>query len=68
MIISIQTSQHSRLHVFGFSCLEVNSFTKYMFPNIQESFHKVNNTMKAQAAIKIMKHTKIWVNKISYLQ
>lgn len=30
-----------------------------MFPNIQESFHKVNNTMKAQAAIKIMKHTKI---------
>ena len=29
-----------------------------MFSNIQEIFHKVNNIMKEQAAIRIIKHTK----------
>lgn len=37
-----------------------------MFSNFQESFHKVNNIMKDQAAIRKIKHTRIHVNKISY--
>ena len=46
MITRILTLYLSSLHVFGFSCLEVNSFTKYIFSNIQEIFYKVNNIMK----------------------
>lgn len=38
-----------------------------MFSNFQENFHKVNNIMKDQAAIRKIKHTRNQVNKISYL-
>lgn len=39
-----------------------------MFSNFQENFHKVNNIMKDQAAIRKIKYTRNKVNKISYLQ
>ena len=39
-----------------------------MSSNFQENFHKVNNIMKDQAAIRKIKHTRNQVNKISYLQ
>lgn len=38
-----------------------------MSSNFQENFHKVNNIMKDQAAIRKIKHTRNQVNKISYL-
>lgn len=38
-----------------------------MFSNFQEDFHKVNNIMKEQAAVRKIKHTRNQVNKISYL-
>lgn len=38
-----------------------------MSSNFQENFHKINNIMKDQAAIRKIKHTRNQVNKISYL-
>lgn len=38
-----------------------------MSSNFQENFHKVNNIMKDQAAIRKIKHTRNQVNKTSYL-
>lgn len=53
--------------MFSVFMFRSSHFTKYIFSNIQEIFHKVNNIMKEQAAIRIIKHTKNHINKISCL-
>ena len=55
MITRILTLYLSSKHVFGFSCLEVNSFTKYIY---SRNFSQSQQYNENQAAIRIIKHTK----------
>jgi len=58
MITRILTLYLSSKHVFGFSCLEVNSFTKYIFFKHSRNFSQSQQYDENQAEIRIIKHTK----------